>query len=175
MKYGANAAARQPNAYGWVCATGRGDRPVDVADAAKIEYGPTATVAYSDWNNPYSWYASVSTPPVPTTPAQNPTDLSNSPVAQQLVQYLKGFAQGNEGDAGIDYLTLDPTTGEAKGSVWIRSHQVAGSVFGHPITVYDWTVRGVLDLNIRSGASGYIDLGHGIRLDLATIVSILAA
>jgi len=30
---------------------------IDVADAARMEYGPGIKVGYGNWNDPYSWFA----------------------------------------------------------------------------------------------------------------------
>ena len=58
-KYGASAYAvvKTPNAYGWVCIANGQEFPIDVAEAARLEYGPNAKVAFRNWNDPYSWYA----------------------------------------------------------------------------------------------------------------------
>jgi hypothetical protein len=58
-RYGpfARAVVRRPNVYGWVCFVDGREFPIDVADAARMEYGPLAKVAFRDWNDPYSWYA----------------------------------------------------------------------------------------------------------------------
>ena len=58
-RYGsyAYAVVKQPNAYGWVCIANDREFPIDVADAARMEYGPNVGVAFRSWNDPYSWYA----------------------------------------------------------------------------------------------------------------------
>ena len=58
-RYGpcARAAVKQPNVYGWVCFVNGREFPIDVADAARMQYGPSAKVAFRDYNHPYSWYA----------------------------------------------------------------------------------------------------------------------
>jgi len=173
---GASAVVRQPTAYGWVCVANGRDWPIDVAEAARMEYGPNAMVAYRDWNDAYSWYAYV--PQAPEPPPDNGViDLKPTPVGAQLLEYLKRFAQGNEGDAGIDTLSLDLGTGEARGQVWVRSRQHSGNVpiTGTPIILYDWTVSGTVCVNVRCQVSGSLDLGNGVVLDLATIANILAA
>jgi hypothetical protein len=58
-RYGplARAVVKQPNAYGWVCFIEGRELPIDVADAARMQYGPSAKVACRDFNDAYSWYA----------------------------------------------------------------------------------------------------------------------
>ena len=54
------AKVRTNNVFGWKCVTGVvpvADGDIDVWRQCRIQYGnPNAYGAYSDFNNPYSWY-----------------------------------------------------------------------------------------------------------------------
>src|SRR5512135_2135968 len=54
-------------------------------------------------------------------------NLRDTEAGRQVLQTLKGLAQGNEHDAGIDTLTLDIWSGRVHGQVWVRHRQSWGT------------------------------------------------
>jgi hypothetical protein len=95
-------------------------------------------------------------------------DVSQSQVANDIVNFLKGMAQGNEGDAGVNELSIDLATGNVTGSFWIRNHQSWGNSLPSWLdTAYDYTVTGNLVYNFYTNdfSGTTIDLGHGINRD----------
>jgi hypothetical protein len=57
--HGPNASAvlKTHNVDGWVCRLDGTDFPIDVQAAARMEYGQNVNVAYTNFNDPDSWYA----------------------------------------------------------------------------------------------------------------------
>jgi len=118
--------------------------------------------------------------PAPS-PSPGEVDLSKTPIAQTLIDRLRDLGQGNERSAGIDYLILNKSTGEAKGDVWVRSRQVSGYLHNPingedvPIVDYDWTVTATFDFSIKGNADCKVDFGRGIVMNCKDIATILAA
>lgn len=114
-------------------------------------------------------------------PPHDEVDLSKTPIAQRLIDYMRNLGQGNERSAGIDYLILNKSTGEARGKVWVRSRQHSGDltdpITGRsvPIIAYDWTVTGTFNINIKGDVDCKVDLGRGIVMNCRDIATILAA
>lgn len=113
-------------------------------------------------------------------------NLRDTEAGRQVLQTLKGLAQGNEHDAGIDTLTLDIGSGRVHGKVWVRHRQSWGTLrvwIPWPLPSH-WEGRESVAYDLRQEAefsydgarnSGHItlDLGRGVRLDTTDIGRIL--
>ncbi|MBI4964562.1 MAG: hypothetical protein HY913_14890 [Desulfomonile tiedjei] len=114
-------------------------------------------------------------------------DLRNTPGGQEALRFLEQLAQGNERDAGLDVLELDPVSAILSGKGWIRHRQVSGTIWvpeptltdpmrgeRKPIVAYDWTNDFEFAFNVRTKEGhAVINLGHGRRLDTRKIQRIL--
>jgi hypothetical protein len=114
-----------------------------------------------------------------TLPPSGIVDLKNSAGGQEVNRLLASLAQGNEGQGGLQSLSINVNTGEVSGSGYVRHHQAWD--YTDPIfhthqhqDVYDWTWNGSFSFNARTGSGhAVLDLGRGVQLDTRTIERLL--
>jgi hypothetical protein len=93
---------------------------------------------------------------------------------KKVEDFLRNFAQGNEGSAAVTKAVINTDNGEVTVEAQIRSRHVIGRepFTNKPIVVIDWTVSGTISCNPRAGrVQGEVDFGRGIKVPVGSVAS----
>ncbi len=166
----ATAVVQTPTVYGWVCRVNGTDFPIDVLAAAKLEYGPNVTVAFSDANNPYSWFAtqqSVSHQP----PSTNQLNRVGQAIVQALGQTFTLIPIGDEGGITADDVHFDASNNTIHFHVTIHYKQSGPPGFLGQITgpLYDFQTFYQGDIDITNPQTSIENTQYGFDINVPTI------